>query len=482
MQKPRTRGMIARCCVALAFVIAAPALAQTSAGVPRSTGKSDRTKPKADGTPLHDAIGAPDNFKLTGSFRARIEAIDGQYRPGFATSDRLLSFRTTLFAEYDAGPVRFGGELFDSRAYLAEPDTSTTTGEVNALELVQAYVGLDLEDGLGSGSTTLVTAGRMTMSVGSNRLISRQNFRNTTNAYTGVRMERTGAKGDYLTAFWVLPQIRLPFDAQGIRDNKVEWDRESDDFQLYGALYRAPLPIDGAVIEVYGYGLNERDTPRVRTANRHLFSPGIRAFRAPKTGRTDFDIELIGQRGRAHASSDPTDRTRRKVAAWFAHAEVGRRFDAAWTPRVSAVFDYATGNDRGHGIGRFDTLFGARRGEFGPTGLYGPITRSNLVSPGLRLQVQPGPDSDGFVMYRPLWLDSATDSFGLTGVRDPAGSSGRFAGQQVEFRAGHWLVPRILRLEVGYARLFKGRFLKAAPNAPSTGDTDYGYLDLSVEF
>lgn len=482
---PRRSGDVAviPCwCAMAALVLATPSAAQTSAGVPRATDQSDRTKPKAEGTPLHNAIGAPENFKLTGSFRARIEGINGQFRPGVATGDRLLSFRTTLFAEYNAGLVRIGGELFDSRGYLEAPDSSTGTGEVNALELVQAYVGLDLKDALGAESTTLVTAGRMTMAIGSNRLISRQSFRNTTNAYTGVRFERTGPAGTYLTAFWTMPQIRLPFDRDGIRDNKVEWDRESDDLQLYGAFYRAPLPIDGAMVEAYAYGIHERDTQRVQTANRHLFTPGIRVFRAPKAGRTDFDLELIGQRGRANASSSANDRNRRKVSAWFAHAEVGHRFDTPWAPRVAAVFDYGTGNDRGQGIGRFDTLFGARRSEFGPTSLYGPISRSNLVSPGLRLQVQPNRATDAFMIYRGVWLDSATDSFGATGVRDPSGSSGRFAGQQLELRAGHWVVPRLLRLEAGFAHLFKGRFLKVAPNAPSTGDTDYGYLDLSVEF
>ena len=52
---------------------------------------------------LHEAIGSPDNLNLSGSFRPRIEVIDGQFRPEAATSDQLLSLRTTLFAEYDTG-------------------------------------------------------------------------------------------------------------------------------------------------------------------------------------------------------------------------------------------------------------------------------------------------------------------------------------------------------------------------------------------
>src|SRR3546814_6053469 len=78
-------------------------------------------------------------------------------------------------------------------------------------------------------------------------------------------------------------------------------------------------------------------------------------------------------------------------------------------------------------------------------------------------------------MYRALGLANRTDSFGSTGVRDATGQSGRFAGQQLEASASYWLMPKVAQLEVGYARLFKGRFLRVAPNAPDTGDTNYGY-------
>ena len=108
-------------------------------------------------TPLHAAVGAPGNLKLSGTFRAQIEGIDEQFRPNAARDDRLLTFRTTIAAEYDTGPVRFGAELWDARGYLEKRDSSAGTSEVNALELVQAYVGLDLN------SDTTLDAGRMTL-------------------------------------------------------------------------------------------------------------------------------------------------------------------------------------------------------------------------------------------------------------------------------------------------------------------------------
>ncbi|WP_156348706.1 hypothetical protein [Sphingomonas sp. Leaf23] len=57
---------------------------------------------------LHEAVGAPDNWHLSGSVRARFEAIDGQFREDAVNRDQVLALRTTLFAEYDAGPGRCG--------------------------------------------------------------------------------------------------------------------------------------------------------------------------------------------------------------------------------------------------------------------------------------------------------------------------------------------------------------------------------------
>lgn len=132
--------------------------------------------------------------------------------------------------------------------------------------------------------------------------------------------------------------------------------------------------------------------------------------------------------------------------------------------------------------GRFDFLYGARRFEFGPAGLYGPASRQNLVSTCLPLAVKPSKRLDGFGMARGLWLDNPGDSFGATGVRDPAGRTGRVAGQQIDGLVRYVLRPQTVRLKVGAARMFKRRVLEDAINAPDIGDTVYGYADVTVSF
>lgn len=64
----------------------------------------------------------------------------------------------------------------------------------------------------------------------------------------------------------------------------------------------------------------------------------------------------------------------------------------------------------------------------------------------------------------------------------PTGNSGRYAGQQVEGRFRYWVVPGSIQINTGAAYLFKGDFLRNAPNAPQTGDTIYGYFSTTFFF
>jgi hypothetical protein len=65
---------------------------------------------------------------------------------------------------------------------------------------------------------------------------------------------------------------------------------------------------------------------------------------------------------------------------------------------------------------------------------------------------------------------------------DVTGASGSFAGHQLEARFRYWLVPSFLRAEVNALWLAKGRFLETAPNAPTTGDTQYLATALTATF
>lgn len=430
---------------------------------------------------LQRALGDPGRLKISGSVRGRYEVLGNQFRPGIDRNDDLFVLRSSLFAEYDGGPIRIGGEIVDSRAYFADAGSSISTSEVNALELIQGYVGLDLGDALGDGSATSIEVGRFTMDLGSRRLAGRNNFRNTTNAFAGVRAEFRGADKSELTLFYSLPLNRLPNGKQAILDNQVKWDRESFDVAFWGGFLNKPGLAGPANLDLYFFGLNEKDSPDYPTRDRQLYTPGIRLFADPKPGSTDFEFEGAYQFGRT-STGTIANAPERNVSAYLLHAEIGHQFDAPWKPRLSFEYDLASGDGAGDSYGRFDGLYGARRSDYGPTSIFGPLGRSNLSSPGVRLEVTPDRRWDGFAMYRANWLDSASDSFASTGVRDPAGASGKFAGHQLEGRVRYWIVPGLLRLDSGGALFFNGRFLNEAPNANGFGNPAYGYFDLTASF
>lgn len=423
----------------------------------------------------HPALAEESPFTLSASARLRVESIGGQFRPAPApATDTMVSLRTELAAGYDAGPVRFNAELWDARAWGQDARSSANTGEVNALELVQANMAVKL-----AGKSTL-TLGRYTLDLGNRRMVARQRFRNTTNAFTGAHLELDGGKGRRLDLMFALPHQRLPDDVAGIREDRVKWDRENFDVMFFGAHGTLPQVL-GGTLQPYAFGLIERDGAGLATANRRIGTVGARHFVKASAGAWDHDVEGAVQFGKARRTSGAADVTDLNVFAWFVHADAGYTFAGGWKPRVVAMFDAASGNKgSAHKFTRFDTLYSARRFEFGPNGLYGPFRRSNIVSPSLRLEVTPSKRTDAFVAWRTAWAENRRDQFAATGVRDASGASGSLGGHQIEGRVRHWIVPGLLQVDGGAAVLFKRSLLRDAPNAPPTGNTTYGYLDVTL--
>lgn len=436
---------------------------------------------RAEAPTLQSAIGNPDDFKLSASVRLRYEALDGQPRAGLRAEDEQLALRSTLFAEYDPGVVRIAAELYDSRVWLDRPGSAISANEVNTFELVQAYIAADFEAPFGQGSKASVQLGRMTLNLGSRRLVAADDYRNTTNGYTGLRADLRTQGGTTATAIYVLPQIRLPDDLPSVLDQDTQWDRESFDLQLWGGYVAHPNTLAGATVEIGYFGLHERDWAGHPTRNRDLDTFSARLIRDPKAGLPDFEVEGIYQTGdirtgiAAGAGTQP-------VRAWFLHADAGYLFPGKAKLRLSVEYDRASGDAPGGKYGRFDTLFGMRRAELAPAGLYNAIGRANIETIGVRAEIAPGSRWDAFTAYHPLWLAEKTDTFSTTGVRDATGTAGSFAGHQLEARVRYWLVPAFLRAELNVLWLAKGRFLKLAPNAPATGDTRYGAVSLTATF
>lgn len=422
-----------------------------------------------------------DGLTVKGAMRLRYEAIDGQVRAGFNESDDLINIRTNILTEYRKGNLRFGVELFDSRVWGDNAGTPVTTNEVNALEPVQAYVAADFDGALGKGTKLTLTAGRMMLNLGSRRLVAADDYRNTTNGYTGVRADIAAPRGWKATLVYTLPQIRLPDDPDGIRDAEVRLDKESFDLVLWGGQISKARALGSAMAEFSYFHLGERDTPGRPTRDRSLDTVGGRIIAEPRAGRFDYEVEAFYQTGTVSAALTP-GAARQDVSANFIHADVGYSFPGPWKPRLSVEFDRASGDRPGGKFGRFDTLYGMRRADLAPAGLYNAIARTNIVTPGVRFEATPSKRLDWFAAYRPMWLAAREDSFSSTGVRDVTGRSGDFAGHQWEARLRYWLLPERLRFEFDGVLLSKGKFLRHATNASSGRRTRYVSFNLMASF
>jgi len=242
-----------------------------------------------------------------------------------------------------------------------------------------------------------------------------------------------------------------------------------------------PRVLAGATAELGWYRLAERDAPGRPTRDRRLHTASARLVRDAAPGRADFEVEAAWQLGTVSMSTTP-GAAALAVSAGMVHAAAGWSFASPAKAHLALGFDWVEGDGPGGRYNRFDTLFGGRRFEWSPSGIFSAIGRANILAPSLRLDVAPGKRFDAMVLYRPMWLASRSDAFSNTGVADSTGRSGRFAGHQIDSRARLWLVPGRLRAEVNYDFVAKGRFLATAPNAPRTGNTHYGAFGLSASF
>jgi len=430
-----------------------------------------------------DALGLPSWFSLDGTFRARYETLAPQYRATHTGSDQVFVTRTTLRGGIHHREFSLVGELIDSRASLDDDGSFLNTTVVNPVELLQGYVQWRPRALLLAGDESDVRVGRMTMDVGSRRFVARNRYRNTINAFTGIDWQWRSEGGRELRAFFTLPVAREPNTFAALRDNDIEFDAEDSDVKFWG-LVAAGDWREHDRVEAFYFGLDEDDAATRPTRNRDISTLGLRLYRGPRAGHFDYEFETAVQFGESRSSTATTNVRDLDHFAHFHHAEVGYSFIAPWQPRLVAQYDYASGDDNpaDRDYERYSTLYGARRFDFGPTGIYGPFARENLNTPGLRAQMQPAARLSGFVAWRGYWLASDRDAWTTAGIIDPSGGTDRFIGHQVEMSVRYDAAPGNVRLEGGFAHLFAGDFMDEAPNSRRQGDVTYAYTQIAVTF
>jgi len=400
-------------------------------------------------------------WSFDGSARLRYENLQNTVRANTSGNDQILLSQVLLNLGMEHNNLIAGFELSDQRAWMHDAGTPLGTDDVNALEPINAWVGWK------QGDAFSAKAGRMTLDIGSRRLMARQRYRNTISAYDGVygsyQMNDWQAQ-----AFFFNPVDRRPGDRQSLEDNEAKLDKQSDD-QIWGIHFSREGSTD---LELYYFGLDEEGN------GAELSTFGVRHVKPAAAQQWHHEIEAAYQTGEQTGTGGNQD-----VSAVLVHAHLGYQFTDPLNSRVELIADYISGDDdpTDNESNRFNSLGGVSRPDFGPTSIYGTFAQTNIATPGVRWTFQPNATDSAFIKYQAIWLASETDAQSRTGLRDITGDSGRFAGHQIDAR---WRLnfTSQFQLELGATHLIKGEFLEDAPGAPDTGNSTFLYSQATYRF
>jgi hypothetical protein len=428
----------------------------------RSYGTQPDTDPPKYAKPLStvDAAWSELDWLDAGlDFRWRYEYRDDDLRRDIAGLDdpHLLRTRAFLGVREKLDPLRLGVEFEDARRYGG--GFARDGRDINEAELIQLWAELHFADLLGrdargNNRPLSLRAGRLAFEYLDRRLLANNQWRNTTNNFQGLRLQLGQQANDWqLDLLAVQPLERLPY----------EWDEPRDGQWLHAVI--GDWRRWSEVVTLQPFYLSLRQDARPGIMARHIHATGVRAYGDVGTSAWDYDLAAIGEFGRSGAE-------RHRAFGWT--SEIGRRFQAAWQPRASAFYGYASGdrdpNDRTSN--GFEKYYGFGR----PWSANDYLTWENLHAVKTRVELQPRRSIAVDFGYSAYWLASKTDAWRNAGLRDPGGNSGRFMGHELDARA-IWKIHARAQAILGYAHFLPGEF----PRARSKGrDSDFVYLEVSL--
>jgi len=396
--------------------------------------------------------------------RTRYETLDNRFRLGETGSDQQLPQRTRFRLEIKRiiVPLGFVMEFEDARIHLNDSGSTVNTTMVNENDILQLYVGFTMKPLGKSRIPSQIYVGRQTLDLGSRRFVARNSFRNTANAFDTVRWTLGEGKHWQLTTFVSRP----------VRRRMHQLDVPDASGAFWGAFLSAQFA-PRFKNEFYYFGLRESMTAS-KSYKRQYSMLGTRLFKPAKKGELSYEFETALQFGK---------KSTRDHLAHFEHISVDYSFISSWQPKLTGRYDYASGTEDplSQKSGTFDSLYGARRFDFGPTGIYGAFARSNLSSPGWGVELMPSKKLILSSSMRWFWLASARDQWAGTSLKDVTGNSGSYLGSQVELRLTY-NAHKYFKPEIGYARLFKGSYAEKVPQSPGSEDSNYLYVQADFVF
>lgn len=445
-----------------------------------------------------DALADIDWLDIGFEYRARFEHRDNDFRRNAQNIDEPLLLRSRAYVGLKnvLDPFRFAIEVQDSRRNHGDYDRAYDTRDVNQADFLQAYLELYYKesifgkDDLGNNRPFWVRAGRHAWEAGDRRLIARNEWRNTTNTFQGVRANIGEKKNDWQLEFHAvqpvqrftkrLDEVDHSQNFYGVIGN---WRRWSQFVTIEPSYFL--LKQDGDRVEYDSNGLPAALNTQI---NREIHTGGLRVYGVIPGTQFDYDASYIKQWGH----QDQKNAAGRVTAeldhdAYAYNAEIGYSFKHPWKPRFSAFYGVASG-DKNPTDGknqRFERLFGFAR----PWSNDDYIQMENIRSPKIRLEFEPKLSwlenvkvDTGFSWYR---LDSATDRWNAgANLRDTTGNSGRDLGKEFDLRV-RFPLNQYASLNLGYAYFWGGDFVKdtsrrAAGQADRDTDSEFLYTELTL--
>lgn len=388
--------------------------------------------------------------------RTRFEYRSDYRRPNLEDDEQfLLRTRVYVGIREILDPLRFGIEFQDSRQFYS--DFPERTRDVNEADFLQAFGELYFKDALGEGYPVQFRAGRMTLDYVDRRLLARNRWRNTTNAFDGFRLRLGQPGSDWQFDF---------FAVQPVERRLTSRDHSDEERWFYG-LVGAWRPWSRFItLEPYYFILDE-DRKDHERPDREIHTLGLHVFGPIGSTGFDYDLDTAFQFG---------EDGERRQRAFALYGEVGYTFEHGWKPRLSVSTTYASGDrDPDDALSeRVDRLFQATHSA-STSDLFG---WQNVISPKLRLTLRPVAKLRIDTSYGAYWLASDSDAWVIPGRRDPNGDSNDFVGQELELRVRYKINPRV-ELEAGYSHFFPGPFFE---NTGPADDADLFYVQTTLRF
>lgn len=389
--------------------------------------------------------------------RTRFEYREDDLRRADRVRDEqfLLRSRAYIGVRKILDPFRFTLEFEDARQFLSEFPESDR--EIDENDFIQVYGELYFDDVFGKGQPFRLAAGRMTLDLVDRKLVGRPRWRNTTNAFDGFRMQLGSQSGPW--------QIDA-FATQVVQRRLRQPDHPDEERFFYGVVGAWRERSVYVTIEPYYFVLDEDRKGRA-LVDREIHTLGLHVYGPIEDTPFDYDTDAAFQFG---------DDGARDQRAFATYGEIGYTWDHKWKPRLSVSGTYASGdqNPNDNVSERFERLFAPN--HYRSTSDY--LTWQNIISPKLRVELQPTKEFRIDAAYGGYWLASDSDTFGGTTRRDRNGDGGNFAGQETEVRARYQLLENA-ELELGYSYFFDGDFIS---NTGPADDSEFFYVQMTVGF